>query len=350
MVQRGITINVLDVQQAPRFYSDIDARTGFRTRSILTVPLRNHAGEIRGAFQVLNKQQGAFTTEDEEMLKAVAAQAAVAIETAQLIGGLRQQRDALVAENTQLWQAVEGRYVQQPLLGNSPLIRQVVRLIEQLHDSSVEVLITGESGTGKELVARALHYRSRRARGPFVAINCAALPSSLVESELFGIERGGATGVERRIGKFESTHGGTLFLDALVDLSVSAQATLLRVLQERVVERVGGRAIPIDVRVIAATNKDLVKAMSGGTFGPDLYYRLKVIHIAMPPLRSMGEDIQLLTGHFLEQFARELGKGRLELAPEAIHCLESFDWPGNVRELAHEMKRLVQLGETNLLV
>src|SRR5262245_16955293 len=262
VVQSGISINVPDVQQDSRFYPAIDARTGFRTRNILTVPLRNHAGEISGAFQVLNKQQGAFTAGDEEMLKAVAAQAAIAIETAQLIGKLQQQRDALLAENTQLWHAVEGRYFQQPLLGNSPLMRQVVRLIEQLRDSSVEVLITGESGTGKELVARALHYTSRRARGPFVAVNCAALPSTLIESELFGIERGVATGVERRIGKFESAHGGTLFLDELGDLSLGAQAALLRVLQEHVVERIGGRrAIPTDLRVIAATNKDLGEAM-----------------------------------------------------------------------------------------
>jgi Nif-specific regulatory protein len=350
VVQTGITINVPDVQQDPRFYPAIDARTGFRTRNILTVPLRNHAGEIIGAFQVLNKQQDVFTTEDEEILKAVAAQAAISIETAQLIGGLQQQRDALLAENTQLWQAVEGRYLQQPLLGNSPLIRQVVRLIEQLRDSSVEVLITGESGTGKELVARALHYTSRRARAPFIAVNCAALPSGLIESELFGIERGVATGAERRIGKFEAAHGGTLFLDELGDLSASAQAALLRVLQERVVERVGGRrAIPVDVRVIAATNKDLEEAMSQGTFRADLYYRLKVIHIAMPPVRAMREDIALLAVHFLEQFARELGKGRLELTPEAMHCLESYEWPGNVRELAHEMKRLVVLTRSPLV-
>jgi Nif-specific regulatory protein len=350
VVHTGITINVPDVQEDSRFYPAIDARTGFRTRNILAVPLRNHTGEIIGAFQVLNKQQGIFTAEDEEMLKAVAAQAAIAIETAQLIGGLQQQRDALLVENTQLWQAVEGRYLQQPLLGNSPLIRQVIRLIEQLRDSAVEVLITGESGTGKELVARALHYTSRRARGPFVAVNCAALPSSLIESELFGIERGVATGVERRIGKFESAHGGTLFLDELGDLSAAAQATLLRVLQDHVVERVGGRrAIPVDVRVIAATNKDLEEAMSQGAFRADLYYRLKVIHIAMPPLRAMREDIALLVKHFLEQFARELGKGHLELTSEAMHCLENYDWPGNVRELAHEMKRLVVLSRGQLV-
>jgi Nif-specific regulatory protein len=278
------------------------------------------------------------------MLKALAAQAAIAIETAQLIGGLQQQRNALLVENTQLWQAVEGRYFQQPLLGNSPLIRQVRRLIEQLRDSSVEVLITGESGTGKELVARALHYTSRRGHGTFVAVDCAALPSSLIESELFGIERGVATGVERRIGKVESAHGGTLFLDELGALSAGAQAMLLRVLQERVVERIGGRrAIPVDVCVLAATNKDLEEAMSRGTFRADLYYRLKVIHIGMPPLRAMREDIAPLAVHFLEQFTRELGKGGLEMTPEAIHYLGKYDWTGNVRELAHEIKRLMVL-------
>jgi Nif-specific regulatory protein len=344
VVQTGTTLNVADVQRDPRFYPAIDARTGFLTRSALTVPLRDHRGEITGAFQVLNKRGGAFTAGDEEMLKAVAAQAAIAIETAQLIGGLQQQRDALLAENTQLWQAVEKRYAQAPLLGTSPLIRDVVRLIEQLRDSTVEVLITGESGTGKELVARALHYTSRRARGPFVAVNCAALPATLVESELFGIERGVATGVERRIGKFEAAHGGTLFLDEVGDLSAAAQATLLRVLQEHVVERIGGRrAIPVDVRVIAATNKDLEAAIAQGTFRADLYFRLKVIHIAMPPLRAMREDIGLLAAHFLALYGREQGKGQLELSPEALRCLEAYDWPGNVRELAHEMKRLVVL-------
>jgi Nif-specific regulatory protein len=350
VVQTGVILNVPDVHRDPRFYPAIDARTGFRTRNVLAVPLRNHAGDIIGAFQVLNKQRGAFTTDDEEVLKAVAAQAAIAIETAQFIGGLQQQRDALLAENSQLWQAVEGRYTRQPLLGTSPHIREVVRLIEQLRDSSVEVLITGESGTGKEIVARALHYTSRRARGPFVAVNCAALPASLIESELFGIERGVATGVERRVGKFEAAHGGTLFLDELGDLSAGAQATLLRVLQEHVVERVGGRrSIPVDVRVIAATNKNLEEAMANGSFRADLYYRLKVIHIAMPPLRTMRQDIALLATHFLDEYTRELGKGRLELTPEAIRCLETYEWPGNVRELSHEIKRLAVLARAPII-
>jgi Nif-specific regulatory protein len=211
-------------------------------------------------------------------------------------------------------------------------------------------LIIGESGTEKELVARALHYTSRRARGPFVAVNCAAIPASLLASELFGIERGVATGVERRIGKFESAHGGTLFLDELADMSAAAQAMLLQVLQEHVVERIGGRrGIPVDVRVITATNKDLDEAKSHGAFRADLYYCLKVIHIVMPPLRSMREDIALLAGDFLEQFERELRKGYVELTREAMHCLERYDWPGNVRELAHEIKRLLVLARGSLV-
>jgi Nif-specific regulatory protein len=219
-----------------------------------------------------------------------------------------------------------------------------------LRDSTVEVLITGESGTGKELVARALHYTSRRARGPFVAVNCAAIPASLLDSELFGIERGVATGVERRSGKFESAHGGMLFLDELADMSAAAEATLLRVLQEHVVERIGGRrGIPVDVRVITATNKDLDEAIAHGTFRAGLYYRLKMIYIAMPPLRSMREDISLLAGDFLAQFGRELGKGHVELTPEAMHCLERHDWPGKVRELAYEMKRLLVLAQGSLV-
>ena len=177
----------------------------------------------------------------------------------------------------------------------------MVRLVERIRDSLVNVLITGESGTGKELVAKAIHYTSPRARRPFVALNCAALPETLVESELFGIEKGVATGVNSRVGQFQKADGGTLFLDEIGDLSLTAQAKILRVLQERVVERVGGRtSIPVDVRLLAATNKDLEAEIAKGTFREDLYYRIKVIHIHMPPLREIREEIPLLANHFLE--------------------------------------------------
>ncbi|MBI3326315.1 MAG: sigma 54-interacting transcriptional regulator [Nitrospinae bacterium] len=346
----GQTINVEDAYQDPRFYPGVDARTGYRTRSLLAVPLRKYDGEIIGTFEVLNKKGGAFTDEDEEMLQALCAQAATALETAQLVEELRRHRDQLLAESTQLWKEVEGRFSTQNIIGTSEKIQQAVRLIEQIRDSAVNVLITGESGTGKELVAKAIHYNSSRARRPFVAVNCAALPESLVESELFGIEKGVATGVERRIGKFEAADGGTLFLDEVGDLSLTAQAKILRVLQERMIERVGGRkAIPVDVRILAATNKDLEGEIKKGNFREDLYYRVNVIHMHMPPLREIPQDIPLLANYLLTTYAREMKKDPMKLEPRALRCLMNYPWPGNVRELANEMKRLVVLARRNVI-
>src|ERR1700752_1900403 len=202
-----------------------------------------------------------------------------------------------------------GRSFVSNIIGASPKIQEVVKLIEKVSDSSLSVLITGESGTGKELAARTIHYNSSRSDKPFLAINCAALPESLLESELFGIEKGVATGVEKRTGKIEMASGGTLFLDEIGDMSLSAQAKLLRVLQERKLERVGGRStIEVDVRILAATNKDLNNEIKKGSFRQDLYYRLNVIHIHMPPLREMKEDIPLLAQYFLSSFASELGR------------------------------------------
>jgi Nif-specific regulatory protein len=338
----GQTINVEDAHQDPRFYKEIDLRSGYRTRSLLAIPLRNHEGQIIGTFEVLNKKTGAFNKEDEEILKALAAQAAIAIETAQLVEEMKRHRDQLQEENAQLWKEVEGRFSSQSIIGTSEKIHAVLRLIDQISNSSVNVLITGESGTGKELAAKAIHYKSLRARKPFVALNCAALPESLVESELFGIERGVATGVERRLGKFEAANGGTLFLDEIGDLSLTAQAKLLRVLQERVVEHVGGRKpIPVDVRTLSATNKNLETEIQKGTFRQDLYYRLKVIHIQMPSLREIREDIPGLANYLLTNYCREMKLEPVNLTPEAASACMDYPWPGNVRELENEMKRLV---------
>lgn len=338
----GQTINVEDAHQDPRFYKEIDLHTGYRTRTLLAVPLRNHEDNIVGTFEVLNKKAGVFSGNDEEILKALAAQAAIAIETAQLVEEMRRHRDVLQAENAQLWKEVEGRFSNQSIIGTSEKIRAVLKLIDQIGNSSVNVLITGESGTGKELAAKAVHYGSLRSRKPFVALNCAALPENLVESELFGIERGVATGVERRVGKFEAAHGGTLFLDEVGDLSLMAQAKLLRVLQERVVEHVGGRkTIPVDVRVLSATNKNLEAEIKKGTFREDLYYRLKVIHIQMPPLREITDDIPLLANYFLANCCREMKREPMELGRQALSAVMNYFWPGNVRELENEIKRLV---------
>ena len=342
VVSTGNTINVKDTQKSPYFYSAIDAHTGYHTRTLLAAPLRTISGEITGVFEVLNKVDGTFTRDDEEILAALATHAAVAIETAQLVEELNRHRQELQQENSLLRKEVQGRFYTQKIIGASTRIQAVLNLIRQMSDSSVSVLITGDSGTGKELVAKAIHYSSPRVRRPFVALNCAALPDTLVESELFGIEKGVATGVDRRIGKFEEANGGTLFLDEIGDLSTASQAKILRVLQERVVEHVGGRKeIPVDVRVVAATNKDLEAEIRKGSFRQDLYYRLKVAHIQMPALREIPEDIPLLSRYFLAQYCGEMKKQIMSLSHEALDCFVHYAWPGNVRELENEIRRIV---------
>jgi transcriptional regulator with PAS, ATPase and Fis domain len=244
----------------------------------------------------------------------------------------------------------ERRKIISSIIGTSPRILDVVKLIEKISNSSLSVLITGESGTGKELAARTIHINSPRFDKPFIAINCAALPESLLESELFGIEKGVATGVERRVGKLEGANGGTLFLDEIGDMTLSAQAKLLRVLQERKLERVGGRGtIDIDIRVIAATNKDLRKEIDKGSFREDLYYRLNVVHIHIPALRERKEDIYPLAQYFLSSFANELGRGSMSFSEGAMDCLLNYSWPGNVRELENEVKRAAILAEGNTI-
>jgi Nif-specific regulatory protein len=336
----GETVNVRDAYSDPRFYTGVDDQTGYRTRNLLALPVRKEDGEIVGAFEVLNKRIGVFTLRDEEALTALAAHAANAIETAQLIGELRRSQDELEEQNATLWREVEAKYASHGIIGAGPRIQQVVRLIERIRDSVVNVLITGESGTGKEMAAKAVHFTSPRARKPFVALNCAALPETLIESELFGIEKGVATGVNPRMGQFQKADGGTLFLDEIGDLSLTAQAKILRVLQERVVEKVGGRTpTPVDVRLLAATNKDLEAEIVKGTFREDLYYRIKVIHIYMPPLREVREEIPLLASHFLREYCRESGRS-LEFSPGVLRSLNASQWPGNVRQLRNEVMRL----------
>ena len=346
----GNTINVRDAYSDPRFYTAIDDRTGYRTRNVLAVAVRNPCGEIFGAFEALNKRSGVFCVRDEESLVALASHAAIAIETAQLIGELRRNQDELTQQNAHLWREVENRYASHGIIGTGQRIQQIVRLVERIRDSVVNVLITGESGTGKELAAKALHYNSPRVRKPFVALNCAALPETLLESELFGIEKGVATGVTSRVGQFQKADGGTLFLDEIGDLSLTAQAKILRVLQERVLERVGGHGpIPVDVRLLAATNKDLEAEIAKGTFREDLYYRIKVIHIHMPALREIREEIPLLANHFLKEYCRETGHGAMEFAPVVLRNLVGAPWPGNVRQLRNEVMRLAACASCNMI-
>ena len=231
------------------------------------------------------------------------------------------------------------------LVGRSPAMRRVYEIVRQIADTTATVLITGESGTGKELIARAIHRQGGRRDCPLVAVNCAALPAELLESELFGHERGAFTGAHaRKLGKFEMAHTGTLLLDEVGSLRLDLQPKLLRVLQEREIERVGGsRAIGIDVRIIAATNADLRQAVAAGRFREDLFYRLHVVPIAVPPLRHRREDVAPLARHFMAKYARQFGKTVTDLSPGALGALERYHWPGNVRELENIVARSVAL-------
>jgi two-component system nitrogen regulation response regulator NtrX len=254
--------------------------------------------------------------------------------------GLAQRR--LLRENVSLKAEVRQRT---RIVGQHAEMLRILDTVKKVAAANVRVLIMGENGTGKEMIARALHEMSPRAEEPFVEVNCAAIPEELIESELFGHERGSFTGaVARRVGRFEMADGGTLFLDEVGDMSLSAQAKVLRVLQESVFERVGGtETMRVDVRVIAATNKDLLRESRDGRFREDLYYRLNVVPITVPPLRERASDIPLLTEHFLQETARELGQAPKKMSRAAMDALKEYAWPGNVRELKNLIERLVIL-------
>jgi two-component system nitrogen regulation response regulator GlnG len=238
------------------------------------------------------------------------------------------------------------------LIGRCPAMQAVYKAIGRVASQDVTVLILGESGTGKELVARAIYRHSRRDKGPFLAISCAAIPEALLESEMFGHEKGAFTGAERkRIGKFEQCSGGTLFLDEIGDMTPLTQTKLLRVLQEQRFERVGGNeTIATDVRILAATNKDLETLVDAGQFRSDLYYRLGVFTIKLPPLRERGDDLPLLVEHFLARFSRELGKDVQRAAPESLEILARYPWPGNLRELQSVLKQAILQATGPILV
>jgi two-component system nitrogen regulation response regulator GlnG len=238
------------------------------------------------------------------------------------------------------------------LVGTCPAMRQVYKEVGLVAAQDFPVIITGETGTGKELVARAIHEHSNRAGRPFLALNAAAIPEALLESELFGHEKGAFTGAHgKRIGKFEECHGGTLFLDEIGDMPPGAQAKVLRVLQEQAFERVGGNdTIRTEVRLLAATHRDLPAWSAEGKFRPDLYYRLSVFTIHLPPLRERGDDLQLLVRHYLRRFSRELGRGVHNIAPEALERLRRYSWPGNVRELQSVLKQALLRGSGTVLL
>ncbi|MGZ4778108.1 MAG: sigma 54-interacting transcriptional regulator [Thermoanaerobaculia bacterium] len=284
--------------------------------------------EERGA------KSGTFDDDDLRFLSSLAAIGAAAIDNTRRFHKLDLMRETLEDENRSRKQRMLRDYNDRLMVGDSPKMQRVIDLVARVADSHANVLIRGESGTGKEMVARLIHGNSSRRDGPFVAINCAALPETLLESELFGIERGVATGVEARPGKFELAKGGTVFLDEIGDIPLTLQAKLLRVLQEREVEKLGGRRrIPIDVRFLSATHRGLEDMIERGEFRQDLYYRLKVVEIVLPPLRERKEDIPKLVRFFLDKYGKREGLTDVRITQEALQKVMRYPFPGNVREL-----------------
>jgi DNA-binding NtrC family response regulator len=258
------------------------------------------------------------------------------------------EHEQLREENRKLHEELRARFKFEGIVGTSPKMQEVLRVAAAVAPTDATVLIYGETGTGKEILARSIHYQSPRAHGPFVAINCGAIPETLLETELFGHEKGAFTSaVGSRVGKFEAADGGTIFLDEVGDMSPAMQVKLLRVLQERTFERVGSnKPVRVDVRVIAATNKDLRQAIRDGRFREDLFYRLSVVPIELPPLRERVEDIPLLAQHFLEKYRQKYGKAVTGFTPQAVRKMRRYPWPGNVRELEFAVERAVILART----
>ncbi len=350
VVQSGRTVIIPDIRKDTRFLNRTGARAGLGDRPIafLCVPIKSE-GKTLGALSVDKEFAGAKSLEDDHrILNIMGPMIAQAVK---LSRRMERDRERMRDENLRLKKDLRDRFNVENMVGNSNSMQEVYRLISQVADSPSTVLIRGESGTGKELVANAIHYASPRANQPLIKVNCNALPESLLESELFGHEKGAFTGaLERKIGRFEWAHGGTIFLDEIGDFPLNLQIKLLRVLQTREFERVGGReTIKVDVRVIAATHKNLEEAIRQKTFREDLYYRINVFPIYLPPLRERKDDIMQLADHFLEQYSRLNHKDITRLSTPAIEMLTSYHWPGNVRELENCLERAVLLCDEDVI-
>jgi Nif-specific regulatory protein len=341
VVQSGKPIVVPRVSREPALLNRAARREGSRQElSFICVPVilqRNAVGAL--AVDLRFKPERDFDS-SVKFLGIVSSMIAQALNVQRLV---EEERRRLLDENTHLRQELRERYDFSNIIGTSGPTRQMYEQVAQVAQTNTTVLIRGESGTGKELIAHAIHYNSLRAKKPFVKVSCAALPDTLIESELFGYEKGAFTGAAaRKKGRFEMAEGGTLFLDEIGDINLSTQVKLLRVLQEREFERLGGTdTVRVNVRMIAATNKDMEKAIAEGSFREDLYYRLNVFTIFVPPLRDRKADMLLLADHFLEKFSREHGKVIKRISTPAIDMLMSYHWPGNVRELENALERAV---------
>ncbi len=350
VVESGKPIVVPRISQEPLFLNRAAARPelGKQELSYICVPILLGKKAVGALGVDLKYSASRDYDRPQKLLGVVGAMIAQALKVHRLVEAERQR---LVDENNQLRQELRERYDFSNIMGTSGPMRQVCEQIAQVTRTNTTVLIRGESGTGKELIAHALHYNSLRANKPFIKVSCAALPDNLIESELFGYEKGAFTGATaRRKGRFESAEGGTLFLDEIGDVNPATQVKLLRVLQEREFERLGGtETVKVNVRVLAATHKDMEQMIADRTFREDLYYRLNVFSIFVPPLRDRKSDLLLLADHFLEKFSREHGKSIKRISTPAIDMLTSYHWPGNVRELENALERAVLVCDGHVL-
>ncbi|MDJ0782461.1 MAG: sigma 54-interacting transcriptional regulator [Desulfosarcinaceae bacterium] len=342
VAEKGEPLLIKDVRQDDRWYKEISDSLELVTRSIACVPLKLQA-KVIGVMQLINKKDGtAFDEADRQQLQEFAGLAALALGSAKRFQRFKQ-------ENKFLRKELGDRH---QIVGRSVALDKVLNDAIKVAKSKASALILGESGTGKELLARLIHEAGPRADQPLVILNCAALPETLLEDELFGHEKGAFTGaIGRKIGKFELAHEGTIFLDEIGEMNFGMQAKLLRVLQEGVFYRVGGNTpITVDVRVLSATNKELDKEVAEGNFREDLYYRLNVVQINLPPLRQRMEDIPVLAEHFLNLFKEETGLANLRISKEAMQKIQQYNWPGNIRELRNAIERAVVMREGETIV
>lgn len=350
VIQNGKAVAIPKISEEPLFLNRTASRKtkNHQELSYICVPVKK-GNQVIGALSVDKPFDESYPLKNGTKLMSVIAtmiaRHVINLET------IRLEKERLRDENRRLRHELENKYRITNIIGNSNKMREVFQMISQVSRSNATVLIRGESGTGKELVANSIHYNSHRAKNPFVKVNCAALPANLIESELFGHEKGAFTGaIKQKLGKFELAHKGTIFLDEIGSIDLDVQVNLLRVLQEKEFERVGGhRTIKTDVRIIAATNKNLERAVEEETFRGDLYYRLNVFPIYMPPLRERKTDILLLADHFLEKYTKENNKDIRRFSTPAINMLMDYHWPGNVRELENCIERAVLLCEEGVI-
>ncbi|MDY6988767.1 MAG: nif-specific transcriptional activator NifA [Thermodesulfobacteriota bacterium] len=350
VIETGSALVVPKISEEPLFLNRTATRKAVHDKelSFMCVPIKK-GNQVVGALSVDRPFDKDYSLKDGKRLLSIVAtmlaQHVINLETIQL------EKDQLREENRRLRQELSSKFRITNIIGNSNKMREVFQMISQVSKSNATVLIRGESGTGKELGAHAIHYNSLRAKNPFVKVNCAALPSNLIESELFGHEKGAFTGaIRQKRGKFELANKGTIFLDEIGSVGMDVQVKLLRVLQEKEFERVGGyETIKVDVRIVAATNKNLERAVEEETFRGDLYYRLNVFPIYMPPLRERKTDILLLADHFLERYAKENHKDIRRFSTPAIDMLMQYHWPGNVRELENCIERAVLICEEGVV-